>query len=229
MMLSQLYTRLDQSEEDVPTSPEHEHNEESRTKSCGHVRTCIYIFLGILATSLFALFGFVGYRTAASPSTTYNSSVPATRLHCGNSSTDAQALGCIFDLLTNTWMPKYCSDSSTDTEFREWVLDPQRQLGAWAYFYDEKAQHRVSSEEELSKLIGKHVFTTTENHLAHCTLLARRMHRLITGEITAVAHNTFAHTIHCTSAILESLGTGKMLDEPQIGSTFDVGLVSCLV
>ncbi|KAF4963708.1 hypothetical protein FSARC_8305 [Fusarium sarcochroum] len=228
MMPSQFYTKLSQREEGAPTSAEHEHNEAPRTKSHSYVRTCAFVFLGIFAGGICVFLGFIAHETVASTSS-YNSSTPTTELHCGNSSTEARALGCVFDLLTNNWMPEYCSDPYTDSEFREWVLDPQRQLGPWAYFYDEKAQQKVSSEEDLSKMIGKHVYTTTENHLAHCTFLARRMHRLIVGEIAAVAHNTFAHTMHCTSAILEGIETSQELAGSQIGSTFDVGLVSCWV
>ncbi|PNP80350.1 hypothetical protein FNYG_05949 [Fusarium nygamai] len=152
------------------------------------------------------------------------------QLHCGNSSVEAQHLGCVFDLLTNNWMPEYCSDNITDSEYREWVFDPTRKLGPWAFFLDREAQHRVKSEQDLSELVGVHVYTTTENHLAHCTFLARRMHRLTTGEIKAVAHNTFAHTRHCTSSILEAIsGPGATGHESSIASTFDVGIVSCTV
>ncbi|KAF2715974.1 hypothetical protein K431DRAFT_236429 [Polychaeton citri CBS 116435] len=156
-------------------------------------------------------------------------SAPSTELHCGNSSTEARALGCVFDLLTNNWMPEYCSDPSTDAEYREWVLDPSRELGAWAFFYDDQAERQVGSEEELSDLVGEHVYTTTQNHLAHCAFIARRMHRLVTGEIFAVTHNTFAHTVHCTSAILKSIDIVEQPASPDIGSTFDVGIVSCSV
>ncbi|KAK2051543.1 hypothetical protein LY76DRAFT_479648, partial [Colletotrichum caudatum] len=155
---------------------------------------------------------------------------PATsELRCGNSSTEARALGCVFDLLTNNWMPRYCSDPATDSEYRAWVLKPERHLGSWAFYYDEKAGHQVASEEELSNLVGIHVYTTLENHLAHCTFVARRMHRLAIGEVAAVAHNTFAHTMHCTSAILNAISDKGQHGERYIGSTFDVGIVSCSV
>lgn len=229
MLPSQMYTKLEQDEENTLASPEHQQDQESRTKSCGWTRICAFIFLGMLVGGISAVLGYIACQTVASASTTYDPSVPKTELHCGNSSTDARALGCVFDLLTNNWMPKYCSDPYTDAEFHEWVLQPQRELGAWAYFYDEKALHQVTSEDDLSNMVGKHVYTTTENHLAHCTLLARRMHRLLNGEIHAVAHNTFAHTMHCTSAILKGIESRQELSRPQIGSTFDVGIVSCLV
>ncbi|KAL6862013.1 hypothetical protein J3F83DRAFT_218874 [Trichoderma novae-zelandiae] len=151
------------------------------------------------------------------------------QLHCGNSSTEARAMGCVFDLLTNNWMPEYCADPVTDAEYREWVLDPARQLGSWAFYHDDQGQKQVASEQALSDLVGSHIYTTSENHLAHCAFLARRMHRLVTGDIAAVAHNTLAHTLHCTRAILKAVESNEPSLKAQIGSTFDVGIVSCLV
>jgi hypothetical protein len=109
-------------------------------------------------------------------------------------------------------------------------MAPNRHLGPWAFFLDSAAKHQVKSEKDLSRLIGNHVYTTTENHLAHCTFLARRMHRLTTGEIEAVAHNAFAHTLHCTSAILGAISApGPVISKSVITSTFDVSVVSCTV
>jgi hypothetical protein len=105
------------------------------------------------------------------------------KFHYGNPSTEARAFGCVFDLLTNNWMPEYCPDPVTNAEYRAWVLDSYRQLGAWAYFHDEKAENRAASEKELSDLVGTPVYTTTENHLAHCNMLSRQMHRLVPGKI----------------------------------------------
>lgn len=126
-------------------------------------------------------------------------------------------------------MPEYCSDPATDAEYREWVMDPTRQLGVWAFYHDDKAQNQVASEEELSNLVGSHVYTTLENHIGHCTFLARRMHRLVNGDIAAVAHNTLPHTMHCTKVILKAMANKEQSVMPQIGSTFDVAIVPCLV
>ncbi|KAH6645222.1 hypothetical protein BKA67DRAFT_542193 [Truncatella angustata] len=222
-----MYTKLGQSEDNCLTSPRFEDDERFINGGRNLTWKLVYFFLGILAALTCGILGYMAYPNPSTPSTTSKSST--SELHCGNSATEARALGCVFDLLTNNWMPKYCSDPYTDAEYRVWVLDSDRQLGAWAYYYDEKAEHQVASEEELSDLVGKSIFTTTENHLGHCTFLARRMHRLTTGEISAVAHNSFAHTMHCTSSILKAFNATEQLISAQIGSTFDVGIVSCLV
>jgi hypothetical protein len=229
MKPSKTYARLSQREDEISTSPNFGDVEVLGERGHGWSRKCAYIFLAILGGIICAVLGYVAHPSVEAHTATLVSSTSPSELHCGNSSMEARALGCVFDLLTNNWMPGYCSDPETDAEYRAWVLDSDRQLGAWAFFHDAKAEHRVASEQELSDLVGTPVYTTTENHLAHCAMLARRMHRLATGDIAAVAHNTFAHTMHCTSAILKAISTTEQPAAAQIGSTFDVGIVSCLV
>jgi hypothetical protein len=228
-MRPKIYSRLKQSEDDsLTTKLEYDGPRRVNGYTCAQKLT--YVFLSVLAAVSCGLFGYVVARTnIRATSVAVKVSTPPSELLCGNSSTEARALGCVFDLLTNNWMPQYCSDPTTDAEYRAWVLDPSRSLGAWAFYHDDKAEHQVASEEELSDLVGSHIYTTTENHLAHCAFLARRMHRLVTGDIAAVAHNTFAHTMHCSSAILKAIGTTEQHVTTGIGSTFDVGIVPCLV
>ncbi|KAJ4251359.1 hypothetical protein NW762_011340 [Fusarium torreyae] len=108
---------------------------------------CRLVLLGILVGISCTISGYTVYLCV--PWFTEEQRHPH-QLHCGNSSTEAESFGCVFDLLTNNWMPDYCSDPITDNEYREWVLAPDRQLGPWAFFLDSKAQHRVESENELS-------------------------------------------------------------------------------
>jgi hypothetical protein len=230
MKPSKIYSKLNQHEyNDTLTTLGLEENDLLRNGGYKWTQKCGYIFLGILGAVTCGIIGYMVHPNAHPPSITYKTPTSTSELHCGNSSTQARAFGCVFDLLTNNWMPKYCSDPFTDAEYRAWVLDSNRQLGAWAYYHDDQAEHQVASEEELSDLVGSHIYTTTENHLGHCTFLARRVHRFVTGDIAAIAHNTFAHTMHCTSEILRAVENMKKPNRAQIGSTFDVGIVSCLV
>ena len=226
-----MYSKLNQNEDGQNFSTLDLENEESSTNSTNNRnRKRAYIFLCIIGAATCGLIGYVVHPNNHPFSTFLNSqNISTSEFHCGNSSTEARALGCVFDLLTNNWMPEYCSDPNTDSEYREWVYKPDRLRGSWAYFSDENGEHQVESEEQLSNLVGSHIYTTTENHLAHCAFLARRMHRLVTGEIAAVAHNTFAHTMHCTSALLKAVGIEGEVGRAEIHSTFDVGIVSCVV
>lgn len=51
------------------------------------------------------------------------------------------------------------------------------------------------------------------------------MHRLIAGEITAVAHDTFQHTIYCALSILKVTEQRDEVAWPQIGYVFEVTIV----
>ena len=221
-----MYTQLSQDEESDFNSPNL-----GDDKVFGTVRKRVYMgtprraycFLIILGGAICAGLGYAAHMA------TLRISTSPTQLKCGNSSMEAQELGCVFDLLTNNWMPEYCSDPYTDAEYREWVFEADRRLGPWAFFHDENAEHRVTSERELSRLVGTRIYTTTENHLAHCAFLARRMHRLVTGEVAAVADNPFTHTLHCSSAVIDAIGSREQPAGDQIGSNFHVGIVECLV
>ncbi|KAB5542693.1 hypothetical protein GE09DRAFT_1245151 [Coniochaeta sp. 2T2.1] len=81
-----------------------------------------------------------------------NGHPPPTILTCGNFSAEARSHGCVFDLLTNNWMPAYCADPTPDDEYRAWALKPTRDLGAFAFFHDQEAQVHISTEEHLSDL-----------------------------------------------------------------------------
>lgn len=188
-----------------------------------------HLISGVALLAISTLLGLLIMLYPKPPTTVHSAPPQGTVLECGNSTTEARAMDCTFDLLTNNWMPRYCSDAETDAEYRAWVLDPSRRLGAFAYFLDNNAERRISSEESLSELVGQDIYTTTENHLSHCAFLARRMHRFVIGEIAAVAHNTLEHTIHCTSAIIDSLEPSVTREGEATGSTFNVGIVSCIV
>jgi hypothetical protein len=150
-----------------------------------------------------------------------------THHHCGINYTEAIALGCQFDLVTNNWLPKSCLDVETASEFRAWVLQSDRLHDPWPYFYDLKGEHRVESEEVMSTLVGRRVWTTTENHLGHCTFLMRRLHRSMQGKGRPIPHIDMSHTIHCSSSILKAIGNPGFEDRGEIRSGFDVGIRGC--
>ena len=134
---------------------------------------------------------------------------PAPIYHCGTSNTtaEARALGCKFDILGNSWTPKQCFDSDTAAEFREWVQLPERQMGTFPFFHDKEGKERIRDEHELAESVGSYVYTTQEHHLAHCTFLMRRIFRAgaSNGELRLNSrYGTLSHTVHCTEEVLLS-------------------------
>jgi len=220
--------RLSQDEtSEKALTPTNSENDEvfwtTRKGSRGYTRTCAFIFLILLGSIFCAILGYEAHRFSLPSSTS------PTKFHCGNSSEEAQALGCKFDLLTKNWIPEYCYESQTDAEFRAWMLEEDRDQGTWsAFFHDKKAQNRVSSEQELSQLVGKRFYSTAEEHLGHCIFLARRIHRLLTGDFPIAANNPLSHTMHCTQAILKAINSTIQPSPARLGPSFRIGVVPCL-
>lgn len=149
------------------------------------------------------------------------------KMTCGSSLAEAVAFGCKYDIVTNNWVPEQCFDVETAEEFRAWVMGEDRLRRAWPYFRDIHAQLQVDSEETMSQLVGQRIWTTTENHLGHCTFLMRRLHRLLDGHLESISEIDFAHTIHCSSSILRAIGRSDFEDRGKITSGFDVGISGC--
>ncbi|KAL5373510.1 hypothetical protein DPSP01_012639 [Paraphaeosphaeria sporulosa] len=90
---------------------------------------------------------------------------------------DAQALGCKFDLLSSGWIPHECFDEASETEYREWILNTNNsRRGPFPYFKDKELTQPIEGIDALSRYEDL-VYTTMEEHLAHCTQLMRRTHR----------------------------------------------------
>lgn len=149
------------------------------------------------------------------------------RLHCGNTTDEAVALRCEFDLLSNSWTPKECFDAETSTEFRQWLLSPER-YRQWPYFSDENATQWISNEEILSQRINNVIWTTPEHHIGHCIFLLRRLHRIVEARGTIRMNSRFgqySHTEHCSNVTLRSLMNPSNLTETSVRLV--VSLESC--
>ncbi|KAF2451062.1 hypothetical protein P171DRAFT_516791 [Karstenula rhodostoma CBS 690.94] len=141
----------------------------------------------------------------------YISQLPPAKLHCGNSFADAQALGCKFDLLSSGWIPHQCFDEASETEYREWILNTNHsRRGPFPYFKDKELTQPIEGIDALSKYEDL-IYTTMEEHLAHCTQLMRRTHRaaLSGGRMAGLnadkdeggAVVSSSHVAHCVKMI----------------------------
>lgn len=186
------------------------------------------ILILVTATSSlisFGSFSLLGYHMGKASRS--NDWQHLSNIQCGTTLSEAQELGCEFDLVTNNWMPKQCADPDTTREFREWVANNARLHQSWPYYLDGKGERQIASEEDMSKMIGQRLYTTTENHLGHCTFLMRRLHRFINNGASIISQINLNHTIHCSSAILQAIGSPDCDDRGKITSGFDVGIGGC--
>ncbi|KAE9379515.1 hypothetical protein N431DRAFT_460768 [Stipitochalara longipes BDJ] len=86
---------------------------------------------------------------------------------CGNTSAEAIAVGCEFDILSYSWMPPQCLDRDTAEEFEDWLISNDRYQGPWPFFTDETGKERVIDKETLSHRTNTLTWTTEEEHLGH--------------------------------------------------------------
>ena len=146
--------------------------------------------------------------------------------HCGNSSTRAEELGCIFDFVGMTWTPPACYDSETVAEFEDWAFSSAPKHGPFPYFTDGSAEHRFPDKEAMSHHQG-HVWTTYEGHLTHCMYVERRLHRALRGNFGLDSrHRRYRHAVHCSDVVLDQLG-GNGKDLESINTRFGIGFETC--
>jgi hypothetical protein len=121
---------------------------------------------------------------------------------CGNTTAEARALGCSYDLLSATWWPAACEDQSTAREFEEWLRSPKR-VRPWPFYRDKNGTQHLETLEELSEMAGKDIWTTQEFHTGHCMLWWKRLHKSMEGRIaTNIWAGEYHHTAHCSSLLL---------------------------
>ncbi|KAF2206316.1 hypothetical protein CERZMDRAFT_10661, partial [Cercospora zeae-maydis SCOH1-5] len=149
---------------------------------------------------------------------------------CGNTVDEAKARGCSFDFLSHNWVAPPCLDPLTDSEYREYVGGQVRKLGPFPYYLDVEGKHHIEDETAFSLLANgptladQHVYTTREEHLAHCTFLLRRTHRAAIGQVKLNDENAqLWHTKHCLDELRHA--DRKPMDELNEG--FYVGFANC--
>ncbi|KAH6653031.1 hypothetical protein BKA67DRAFT_659678 [Truncatella angustata] len=126
----------------------------------------------------------------------WHSSDPApSSAHCGNSSAEAAAMGCSFDIMSFTWSRKACFDEELMHEF----------LAArnWTWWLASDGNQEVAMET-VALGIHPRLFVSWEYHLFHCTYMWKKMHRaLLRGTPLDSYLLDQNHTAHCSHMLLD--------------------------
>lgn len=133
------------------------------------------------------------------------------RFQCGESAAEAKALGCIFELMTVSWVPPECHDEELNQEFRS-VRD-------WHFYKDLEGSQEIG-EAELSEMTVL-AFGTNEFHRMHCGYSWMKMHRALKrgGRIEA-GISYYKHTTHCADMY-------RPANMSAIGTDVRIGYQSC--
>ncbi|TVY27468.1 hypothetical protein LHYA1_G003188 [Lachnellula hyalina] len=113
---------------------------------------------------------------------------------CGLDAATAKKNGCIFDLLTMSWLAPECYDEELSEEFLEVASEP--------FFYDMEGTKPIKDYNELSE-VTQMVYTTRRYHIFHCSYGWRMMHRaLVRGGVLESGLSGYHHTEHCTDQLM---------------------------
>jgi hypothetical protein len=151
----------------------------------------------------------------------YMMTIPWPTLHvkqhfsCGETARNAQASGCVFDIMSRFWVPHDCFYPEIDEQFR--------QEHASSYFSDELGQHQIDITD-MAQYSGN-VFTSFSYHFLHCKYLLRRNHLAVaTGGKLPAAMTSLYHTEHC----IDVLASKHSANVSQLIKIFDTGFPRCV-
>ena len=133
---------------------------------------------------------------------------------CGNSTAEAMAMGCKYDILTGGWLPTKCMDYESIEEYQS--------DGSWFGFADEARTKRLTIEE-MSQL--DFYYTSERDHIQHCANLWRKQFRAWTDgrkNIDTIIANK-EHTFHCSQYMIDMTDRGPDLWNEPIKVFVDYG------
>ena len=117
---------------------------------------------------------------------------------CGNSSSEARALGCHFDVMSFSWLPMPCYDEQLVEDFlarKEWK------------YYQQPRSGGVENEVPMKDVFAanhQELYVTWEFHKAHCVYMLRKLHRaVVAGNPVDGYIGNYMHTKHCTELLLK--------------------------
>ena len=142
----------------------------------------------------------------------------ANYLVCGNSTEQAKALGCKYDILSNHWVPAPCMDEDA---VREYQSD-----GSWFGYADGNRRQKLSIDA-MSEV--PFYFTNMRDHIVHCAMLWRKQYRALSEERAWLDSLIVdgEHTVHCSDFLIRMTEHGP--DFSKIPIKVEVGFAGCYV
>lgn len=134
-------------------------------------------------------------------------------LRCGSTSAEARALNCTYDVLSNIWVPTPCLDRKG--------LDEFKQLAQWQA-YETREATRQLTEDEMGDVVSPNTyFTPIREHMVHCALMWRRLHRGYQEDqrYLDLHVKNIEHTMHCTELMMELLEKPRTLMDKIVSQT----------
>ncbi len=118
-------------------------------------------------------------------------------LHCGNSTSEARSLGCLYDPLTALWMPEPCIDWD--------AIEAYKRAVNWHGYRDTQGSERLSIEEMSEIVEPAFYYTTAREHVVHCALMWQKQHKGFAqgGLYMDDSSLNYRHTLHCSMVLMK--------------------------
>ncbi|KAI0153129.1 hypothetical protein GGR57DRAFT_467788 [Xylariaceae sp. FL1272] len=150
-------------------------------------------------------------------------------LNCGTTVAEAEQLGCAFDSLTKTWLPKDCS-----RRFEQEYLDlpAKYNLGPWPFWDDLTMRNNITDDDIAlyaeTKPLHTDVWVSSQRqHIVHCAYaLMRRADAEAEGIRMDSTTENLPHMHHCLQSLLDAAMQAPHIDT--LHSAGETGFGSCV-
>lgn len=143
-------------------------------------------------------------------------------LNCGNSTTEARALGCKFDVLSFLWVPEPCFDTE--------MIEAYKRDVNWHGYNDPESKQLLDLDEMSERIPPFTYYTTIREHAIHCAYIWQKQHKSYLNRGLYMDDNSasFHHTVHCSEVLMDTTDL-----DPNLLGAFEtqttLGFSSCLV
>ncbi|KAH7323874.1 hypothetical protein BKA65DRAFT_511629 [Rhexocercosporidium sp. MPI-PUGE-AT-0058] len=117
-------------------------------------------------------------------------------INCGNSTAEAKALGCKYDILLNHWVPSQCWDQD--------MIDEYQDDDSWTAFYDEELTQPIKTIDEMAD--RDFYWTSNRDHINHCAMMWKKQFWAIFDDRGAIDSLVAGpgHTDHCAQYLMDA-------------------------
>ncbi|KAF2675069.1 hypothetical protein BT63DRAFT_409182 [Microthyrium microscopicum] len=150
----------------------------------------------ILAMTVISSNSTNGWHPLNTANSRHNVTSHARLITCGNTTAEATARGCKYDILLNNWIPAQCHDHEFLEEYRE--------DESWGAFADKNLTQRLRTVDEMTD--RDHYYTSVRDHVNHCAMMWKKQFFYLFEERPAfdTVIASPGHTDHCAQYLTDA-------------------------
>ena len=152
----------------------------------------------------------------SSPAHRHNITSNSKLLKCGNSTAEAKALGCRYDILLNHWVPSQCWDQE--------MIDEYQDDDSWTAYYDEALTQPIKTIDEMGD--RDHYWTSARDHINHCAMMWKKQFWVMFEDRSAMDSLVAGpgHTDHCAQYLMDA-----SLYNFTLSTRVEIGFAGCWI